>query len=79
MLVTKDITQEAKQICYDVINFNLNFIIYFIGGFLSLLMIVWFFILPVLYVAWIILMIIGAIKHIAGERYVYPMVVEFIK
>ena len=79
MLVNKELTPEAKSICYDIINFNLSFIIYFIAGFLSLFIIVGVFILPVLYVAWLILMIVGAVKHFAGERYVYKMVIQFIK
>lgn len=79
MLTMKELKPEAKSICYDIINFNLSFILYFIAGFLALFVLVGFFILPVLYIAWIILMVVGAIKHIAGEKYVYPMVIQFIK
>jgi uncharacterized protein len=79
MLTNKEIKTEAKNICYDIINFNLSFIIYFIAGFLALFILIGFVILPVLYVAWIILMIVGAVKHFAGERYTYPMVIQFIK
>lgn len=79
MFLNKEIKTESKLICYDIINFNLSFIIYFIAGFLSLLILVGFFILPVLYIAWIVFMIVGAVKHFAGERYVYPMVIQFIK
>lgn len=79
MLMNKEIKPEAKSICYDIINFNLSFIIYFILGFLAIFVIIGLFILPVLWIAWIILMIIGAVKHFAGERYTYPMVIQFIK
>jgi uncharacterized Tic20 family protein len=79
MFTNKEIRPEAKSICYDIINFNLSFILYFIAGFLALFVIVGIFILPVLAVAWLILMIVGAVKHFAGERYVYPMVIQFIK
>lgn len=79
MLMNKEIKPEAKSICYDIINFNLSFIIYFLLGFLAIFVIVGLFILPVLWIAWIILMIIGAVKHFAGERYTYPMVIQFIK
>ena len=65
MLLNKEIKTETKSICYDIINFNLSFIIYFVAGFLSLFILIGFLILPVLYVAWIILMILGAIKHFA--------------
>ena len=79
MVMNKEITAEAKTICYDIINFNLSFIIYFIAGFLALFILVGFVLLPVLYIAWIILMVVGAVKHFAGERYTYPMVIQFIK
>ncbi len=79
MVTNKEIKPEAKNICYDIINFNLSFILYFIAGFLAIFVIVGIFILPVLAIAWLILMIVGAVKHFAGERYVYPMVIRFIK
>ena len=79
MLINKELRPEAKSICYDIINFNLSFIIYFIAGFLSLFILVGILILPVLYIAWLILMIIGAVKHFAGEKYTYAMVIQFIK
>lgn len=79
MLMNKEMRPEAKNICYDIINFNLSFIIYFIAAFLAIFVIVGIFILPVLWIAWLILMITGAVKHFAGERYTYPMVIQFIK
>lgn len=79
MLLNKEIKTETKDICYDIINFNLSFIIYFVAGFLSLFILVGFLVLPVLYIAWIILMILGAIKHFAWERFVYPLVIQFLK
>lgn len=48
MLMNKEIKPEAKSICYDIINFNLSFIIYFLLGFLAIFVIVGLFILPVL-------------------------------
>jgi hypothetical protein len=48
MVTNKEIKPEAKSICYDIINFNLSFILYFIAGFLALFVIIGIFILPVL-------------------------------
>ncbi len=48
MVTNKEIKPEAKNICYDIINFNLSFILYFIAGFLALFVIIGIFILPVL-------------------------------
>jgi len=79
MLTNKELKSEAKDICYDIINFNLSFIIYFIAGFIAIFILIGIFILPVLYIAWIILMVVGAVKHFAGERYTYPIVIQFIK
>lgn len=30
LLINKNIENEVKEICYDIINFNLSFVIYFI-------------------------------------------------
>jgi hypothetical protein len=43
----------------------LSFILYFIAGFLAIFVVVGIFILPVLAIAWLILMIVGAVKHFA--------------
>lgn len=79
LLMNKDIAPEVKTVCYDIINFNLSFIIYFIVGFVSLLLLIGFILLPVVYGTWLILMILWAIKHFAGERYMYPFVIKFLK
>jgi uncharacterized membrane protein len=48
MVTNKEIRPEAKSICYDIINFNLSFILYFIAGFLAIFIVIGIFILPVL-------------------------------
>jgi uncharacterized Tic20 family protein len=58
LLMNKDIASEVKTVCYDIINFNLSFIIYFIVGFVSLLLLIGFILLPVVYGTWLILMIL---------------------
>lgn len=90
--MNKEIKNEAKNICYDIINFNLSFTLYSLAGFLAIFILVGRFDLPVIYLAiigmffpilyffaWVFFMIVGAVKHFAGERYAYPMVIQFIK
>lgn len=79
LVMNKEIDTQLKGICYDLINFNLSFIIYSIIGFISLFILIGFLLLPAIYCTWLILMIIGAIKHFAWERYEYPLIIQFLK
>ncbi|MFZ2256333.1 MAG: DUF4870 domain-containing protein [Patescibacteria group bacterium] len=58
MFINKELSPEAKAICYDVINFNLSFIIYTIIAFISLIVLIGFILLPIVYIVWLVLMIL---------------------
>ncbi|MBC7503603.1 DUF4870 domain-containing protein [Candidatus Gracilibacteria bacterium] len=79
LLLNKQVSPEIRDICYDIINFNLSFIIYTTLGFISILLLIGIILIPIIYAVWIVLLVLGAVKHLAGERYVYPLTITFIK
>lgn len=82
------LSKLEKDTCFEIINFNLSFLVYsFIAGLifgLGLLLVfvlVGFVLLPVLplvVVTWFVLMIIGFLKHLEGENYKYPFIIRFV-
>lgn len=69
-----------------VLNFQISYAIYmaacWIGFFLLSVILIGFLFLPlvgVVFVAWIVLTIIGAIKESNGEVYRFPFTIEFLK
>jgi uncharacterized Tic20 family protein len=67
-----------KETCFEIINFNLSFIIYaLVSGFLVIL-IIGLLLVPVVLITWLVLMIVGFIKHISGENYKYPFIIRFV-
>ncbi len=77
--IQSNVSPNVRKVGYNIINFNLSFIIYFIISAILCLVIIWFFMLGFFGIAWVILMIIGAIKHFSGEDYTYPMTIQFLK
>ncbi len=79
LLLKKDISAEIKTICYDILNFNISFILYTIVGAIAIVILIWLVLLPIIYITWVILLIIGAVNHFHGKRYSYPMTIKFFK
>lgn len=79
LFITTDITPLAQKTIYNIINFNISFVIYGFIGFLLIFILIGFLILPVVLIVWFIALIIGFIKHLAGENYVYPVSIPFLK
>jgi uncharacterized Tic20 family protein len=79
LLLKKDLSDDIRTICYDILNFNISFILYTIAGAISLVILIGFVLLPLIYLTWIILLIIGAMNHLNGKRYFYPMTIKFFK
>lgn len=63
----------------EVLNFQISWTIYlFVSGALCFVLIGWF-IFPFLILAWLFLMIRGAMKASNGEFYSYPLTIQFLK
>lgn len=79
LVIKKDIDENTKKVCYKIINFNLSFWIYFWISFALMFLLIWFITTPILYIIWLVILILGFIKHLAWEDYDYPMSIEFLK
>ncbi len=79
LLVRKDtLSQLEKETCYEIINFNLSFLIY---GFISaclMIILVGFILLPVVAITGLVLMILGFLHHLTGDNYRYPLTIRFV-
>lgn len=76
LLLKKDLTIEEKQVCYDIINFNLSFYIYFAISWLLVFVLIGFITFPIVFIIWLVNLIRWAISHIKWERFEYPFVIK---
>ncbi len=67
-----------KETCFEIINFNLSFIVYAFTAAVLMIVLVGFLLIPVVLLTWLILMIVGFLKHISGENYKYPFIIRFV-
>jgi uncharacterized Tic20 family protein len=63
----------------EAVNFNLSFLLYGIVASLLILVLIGLLILPIVFVTWFVLVIIGTLRASSGELYRYPMTIRFIK
>lgn len=67
-----------KETCFEIINFNLSFIVYAFTAAVLMIVLIGFLLIPVVLLTWLILMIVGFLKHISGENYKYPFIIRFV-
>ncbi|MEI8341891.1 MAG: DUF4870 domain-containing protein [Verrucomicrobiota bacterium] len=63
----------------EAINFQITFTIYFLISFVLCFILIGFLIVGLLWIAYLILVIVAAIKANEGVRYRYPATIRFIK
>ncbi|MCB9807534.1 DUF4870 domain-containing protein [Candidatus Peribacteria bacterium] len=79
LFVRKDqISQLERETCYEIINFNLSFIIYVFVASILVMILIGLLILPIVLIAWFVLMIVGFLRHIEGQNYKYPFIIRFL-
>ena len=79
-MVQKDIlTPEEKNTCYEIMNFNISFILYSCVAGILIFVLIGFILLPIIYIIGLILLVIGFTKHLNGENYRYPGIIRFVK
>lgn len=79
LLVRKDnLSQLERETCYEIINFNLSFIIYVFVASVLIMVLIGLLILPVVLIAWFVLMIVGFLRHLEGQNYKYPFIIRFL-
>lgn len=73
-----ELSQLEKETCYEIINFNLSFILYTFVAACSMILLIGFVLLPVVVVTGLVLMIMGFLRHLVGENYKYPFIIRFV-
>jgi uncharacterized protein len=73
-----DLSQLEKETCYEIINFNLSFILYTFVAACSMILLIGFVLLPAVVITGLVLMIMGFLKHLIGENYKYPFIIRFV-
>lgn len=62
----------------EVLNFQISYSIYLAVSGLLCFVFIGFLLLPILFVAWVTLTIIAAVKTSNGEEYRYPAIIRFL-
>lgn len=79
-LVLKDgLSDETRQACYNIINFNISYWIYMGISFLLMFVLIWFLTTPIIAIIWFVSLIIGFLKHLEWKNYEYPLTINFLK
>ncbi|MCP4523493.1 MAG: DUF4870 domain-containing protein [Candidatus Gracilibacteria bacterium] len=79
MFSTNDLQPKTKTTIYNIINFNVSFLIYMIISLLLMFVLIGFITLGIGIIIWFVGLIIGFIKHLSGEDYKYPLAIPFLK
>ncbi len=84
-LMKKADSPELDAVGKEVLNFQISYFIYtialgVIGSILTIILVgfLLYLLIPVVVVAWIVLMIIAAVKTSNGEAYRYPLTIRFL-
>lgn len=67
-----------KETCFEIINFNISFIVYAFVASALIIILIGFLLLPIVFITWLVLMIVGFLKHIEGENYKYPFIIRLV-
>ncbi len=79
LLISSNLDEKTKKVCYQVINFNISFWLYFGIAFVLMFVLIWFILIPIVFITWVILLIIWFIKHLAWDDYEYPLSIQILK
>jgi len=78
-LIKKDQSPIIADHAKEALNFNISFTLYHLIATFTIFLIVGIALVPIVYIAWLVLLIIGSVKSYQGQYYRYPLVIRFIK
>jgi uncharacterized protein len=76
-LVKKDDPFVADQ-AKEALNFNISFLIYAVVAGISVFLLIGIVLLPAVFVAWFVLVIVASTKAANGETYRYPFTIRLV-
>ena len=62
----------------EALNFNISFMIYGIVSAFLVIFLIGLLLLPIVFVTWFVLVIVGAVKAGAGQHYRYPLTLRLV-
>jgi uncharacterized Tic20 family protein len=68
----------AEDQAKEALNFNISVALYLLLSAFAIILLVGLVLIPVVLVAWFILVIVASVKASSGEYYRYPMTIRFI-
>lgn len=77
-LVFKDRSRFLDRQGKEALNMQISYLIYFAVAGVTILFLVGFVLLPIVGIAWVVLMIIATLKVANGQDYRYPAIFRFI-
>jgi uncharacterized Tic20 family protein len=78
-LIKRTDSPYLDRIGKEAINFQISYTVYAIVAGLLCFVLIGFLLFPVLFVAWIVLMVIAAVKTGNGEEYKYPFTIRLLQ
>ncbi len=78
-LVFKDRSAFLDRTGKEALNMQISYFIYFCVAAFSILLLIGLVLLPVVGIAWLVLMVVATVKVASFEDYRYPGIIRFIK
>lgn len=78
-LLKKDQSYVIADSAKEALNFNISFTIYSIIAYITVFLLIGIVLVPIVYIAWVVLIIIGSVKAYQGQPFRYPLTFRFIK
>ena len=78
-LVFRDRSAFLDRTGKEALNMQLSYLIYFLVAGFSIILLIGLLLLPIVGIAWLVLMIIATVKVASFEDYRYPAIIRFIK
>lgn len=75
LLKRSELSQLEKETCFEILNFNISFLFY---AFVLTISVVGIILLPLVILAWLVLLILGFMGHLEGKNYRYSFVIRFL-
>lgn len=77
-LVFRDRSRFIDQHAKEALNMQISYTIYFVVSTISIILLVGIILLPVVGVAWLVLMIVATVKAANYEEYRYPLILRLV-
>jgi hypothetical protein len=77
-LVFKDRSAFLDRTAKEALNMQLSYLLYFLVASLSIFVLVGLFLLPLVGLAWFVLMVVATVKAGSLQHYRYPVIIRLI-